>query len=261
MAQPSNRSASAPVMQRYSQYAAAPKYTITGKWKLLKTNENLPAANKYDVRELVQKTSKFRELSQPCSFSQAKRWIINKEDGVTGGPGQYNTANSTITKRDISFGKSQRPEINGVPEVVPGPGMYEIRDKNNRNEPTLSQTTCKVAGRYGWFYENREATRKPGPGQYTLNYTQTEMPIGTETKIGTSLRPTIESHLGVQKKGPNVGPGQYKHLTILGGAIITPYNMVPSYSFTTASNRTPKKGSDVEMILQPTQFPQGGFSN
>lgn len=258
-----NRSASAPVLQRFSQYGAAPKYTITGKWKVMKKNEELPAANKYDVRELVAKTSKFRGISQPCSFSQAKRWVPNKEDSVTGGPGQYNTANSTIKKQDISFGKSTRPEINGVPEKVPGPGMYEVRGRNNKNEPTLSESTCKVAGRYGWFYDNMESTRKPGPGAYTLNFSQVEMPVGTETRIGTALRPTIESHLGVNSKAPSVGPGQYKHLTTLGGAMVTPYAGVPAYSFTTASYRTKpaKQQQDVQMILQATQFPKGGFSN
>lgn len=61
----------------------------------------------------------------------------------------------------------------------------------------------------------------PGPGKYTLKHEQVEIPVGTETRIGTSLRPTIESHLGVNSRQPTVGPGHYKHLTTLGGAKVT----------------------------------------
>lgn len=263
MALASNRNASAPVLQRFSQYEAAPRYSVKGKWKNIGKDANIPASNKYDIRGLIDKTSKFGPLTKPCGFSQAKRWVVNREDAVTGGPGQYETARSTITKRDISFGKSQRPEINGTPEKVPGPGAYEVREKNCKGESTLSEVTSKFAGRHGWYYENPEATRKPGPGQYSLVHTQVEMPIGTETKIGTALRPGIETHLGVNSKAPTVGPGHYKHLTTLGGAKVTPYSMVPAYSFTTASYRTKgqKPKDDVEMILQPTQFPKGGFNN
>ncbi len=84
---------------------------------------------------------------------------------MTKGPGQYDTAKSTIKKSDISFGKSQRPEINGRTREGPGPGQYETRGKNIKNDPTLSEVTCRFAGRTGWFYDNPEAGRKPGPGK------------------------------------------------------------------------------------------------
>lgn len=265
MSSPSNRSKSAPTLQRFSQYKAEPRYSIQGKRKTIAINENIPAANKYDVRELVQKTSKYANFTRPCSFSMASRWGSNKHDNVTGGPGQYNTANSTIKKRDISFGKSKRPDITSQlgsteSKSFPGPGQYEVRGKNCKSEPTFDPRTPKVAGRHGWFYDNLEASRKPGPGAYILSHTQTELPVGTETKIGTSLRPTIESHLGVNSKAPTVGPGHYKHLTTLGGAKITPFNVPPSYSFTNASHRmkSGKPKDDPEMILQATQFPGAG---
>jgi len=35
------------------------------------------------------------------------------------------------------------------------------------------------------------AGKKPGPGQYAPNFTQTELPVGTQTQIGTGLRPSI----------------------------------------------------------------------
>ncbi|CAD7964237.1 unnamed protein product [Amoebophrya sp. A25] len=256
-----NRSTSAPVMQRYSNYEAAPRYSITGKWKILERNQGIPAANKYDTRELIKYTSKYGQVSNACGFGSAPRWGKNKEDGVTGGPGQYETARSTIKRSDISFGKSTRPDITGVIEKGPGPGQYEVRDKNNKNDPSMSPLTIKFAGRHGWYYENPEDAKRPGPGTYSLNFVQCEAPVGTETKIGTGLRPSMESHLGVDPRNPSVGPGHYKHLTTLGGAIIAPYNYAPRYSFTTASYRTKTRAKDdPDMILQPTQFPKGGFS-
>ncbi|CAD7925457.1 unnamed protein product [Amoebophrya sp. A120] len=209
----SNRSASAPVLQRFSQYEAGPRYSVTGKWKVIERNQNIPAANKYDVREMTKHTSKYGQLTYSCSFGSAKRWARNYGDNTTGGPGQYETARSTIRRSDISFGKSTRPDITGLPKSIPkcpGPGQYEVRDKNNKNDPTLSTLTIKFAGRHNWFYENPEDDKRPGPGKYSLNFTQVEEPVGTETKIGTGLRPSMESHLGVNPKAPGVGPGQYK---------------------------------------------------
>ena len=48
----------------------------------------------------------------------------------------------------------------------------QVRDKNNKNDPTMSPLTIKFAGRHGWFYDNPENAKRPGPGRYTLNYTQ-----------------------------------------------------------------------------------------
>ena len=73
--------------------------------------------------------------------------------------------------------------------------------------------------------------------------------------VGTSLRPSIESHLGV---GNNpTGPGQYKTLSTLGGNVVCAN--APRYSFTTASNRTKKEKprDDPPMILQAQGFGGG----
>jgi len=253
-----NRSDSAPNLTNFSQYRQEPKYSIRGKWKIIKHNDYIPAANKYDIRELITSTSKFRQLSRPCGFATAPRFTINKEDAVTKGPGQYDLKLSTIKKQDISFGKSQRPDITGRPKAGPGPGQYDTRGRNKCAELTLSDVTCKFAGRTGWFYDNPESTRKPGPGHYTVQHDITELKVASDMKIGTSLRPTIESHLGVNSNAPTVGPGHYKHLELLGGAKVTPYDNPPKYSFTSASvlkNTKPK--DDPELILQATQFPQG----
>ena len=96
-------------------------------------------------------------------FSKADRFSKKEYVSVTKGPGQYETAKSTLTRKDISFGKSTRPEINGKPAEGPG-AKYEVSGKNHKMDPTLSTATCNFACRVGWFYDNPEATKKPGPG-------------------------------------------------------------------------------------------------
>lgn len=255
------RNESAPVLGKFSQYGTSPKYSLLGKWKVIDKTQDIPAANKYDVREMTKYTSKYTPLSRPCSFGKASRWgVPSKADNVTKGPGQYETASSTLKNDSISFPRSTRPSMEAhlgvkVGEIRPGPGLYEVRGKNRCSEPTLSQTTCSVAGRHGWFYDNKEAARKPGAGQYTLCHNQVELPVGTHTGIGTSLRPSIESHLGV---GTNAtGPGQYKTLTTLGGNVVCAN--APKYSFTTASTRTKKDKprDDPPLIPQVCGFGNG----
>ena len=53
----------------------------------------------------MSKTSKYANFTRPCSFSNAPRWGPTKGDNLTSGPGQYNTATSSLKKRDLSFGK------------------------------------------------------------------------------------------------------------------------------------------------------------
>ena len=143
------------------------------------------------------------------------------------------------------------------PVVLPS----HFLNPSSPGEPTLDESTCKFAGRHGWYYENREASAVPGPGKYTLKHEQVEIPVGTETRIGTSLRPTIESHLGVNSRQPTVGPGHYKHLTTLGGAKVTPYNSAPLYSFTTASYRLSagKVGPTTKASYRLCRWPATGY--
>lgn len=66
--------------------------------------------------------------------------------------------------------------------------------------------------------------------------------------MGTSLRPKIESQIGVGSN--DTGPGQYPIKSMLGGA---------HYSFTTAGWIEQKKDSNnAEFILQPSTF---GYPN
>ena len=117
----------------------------------------------------MDKTSRFRSISQPCSFTRANRFPDSVYSSVTKGPGQYDTAISTLKKDSVSFAKSLRPPIEtqiGVGADGPGPGLYEVRGINRKGDPTLDPRTCKQGGRHGWYYENREAGRKPGPGTF-----------------------------------------------------------------------------------------------
>jgi len=240
-----------PMLTRFSQYPSSPRYSVTGKRKIRDRTDKTPAANKYDIRELVTRTSKFGALTRSCSFSQADRFPKGQYNSVTKGPGQYDTARSTLSKRDVGFGKSTRPPINGVPQKTPGP-IYDVLDKNKRMEPTLSQTTCSVAGRHGWYYENREATKKPGVGTYEPSYSQIELPLGQDCRIGASLRPGLETQLGVVSITD--GPKYDIHSTLCG-SIFT--KCPPKYSFTTASTRTgpvKKETHTPPFILQPQGF-------
>lgn len=154
-----SRTASAPNLNKFSQHRNGQRYTILGKRKVLscEMEEDKPAANKYDVREMVTKTSKFRAFTT-TKFSTASRWPREYES-VTAGPGMYNTNKSTLGKKDVGFAKSLRPSLEsqiGVGKNNTGPGQYEVRGKNRYGDPTLSQITCKQLGRHGWYYDNKE---------------------------------------------------------------------------------------------------------
>lgn len=243
------RSVSAPVLTKLSPYECAPKFSIAQKRQLKDRANDCPASNKYDIRNLVDKTSKFSQLTRSCSFGAASRFPKSKIDGV--GPGGYNTATSTLSGLTSGFGTSRRPPINGVSKKTPGPGQYTAqRDKHGQT--TLTEISCSVGARVGWFYDDREAGMKPGPGSYQPNHTQVETPA-PKVAVGTSNRPSIASHLGVDSKNV-IGPGQYSIATTVGGNIET--TKPPSYSFTQASDRTKVKKlkDDPPLVLQVTQF-------
>lgn len=80
---------SAPNLNKFSKYRAGERYTILGKRKYIDYNQEMPASNKYDCRGHVERTSKYRAVSQPCGFSKANRWgMADKNANVTAGPGE-----------------------------------------------------------------------------------------------------------------------------------------------------------------------------
>jgi len=243
------RSTSAPVLTKLSPYESSPKYGFAVKWKQPNVALSNPASNKYDIRNLVDKTSKYGELTRPCSFSTAKRFTSSKAEGL--GPGTY-TLGSTLSQASIGFGVSTRPPINGIIRQSPGPGECGNPKADKRGETPLSERTCSVGGRHGWFYDNPQASLIPGPGAYKPGHDQTELPVPTVT-VGKSNRPPIASHLGVDVKNV-LGPGQYPIPTTLCGNVQMEYP--PAYSFTRASDRTKVKKlkDDPPMVLQVTQF-------
>lgn len=251
------KSPNAPNLTKISGHAAGPRYTILGKRKIIDKTEDMPASNKYDCRGHVERTSKFRSVSQPCGFAKANRWgVPSKADNITAGPGMYDMAKSTLDKRDVGFAKAQRPGLEAqlgvrAGDICPGPGQYEVRDKNRKMESTLSQRTVKQLGRHGWFYDNKEDVLKPASNQYKINYSLTESEVSPGIKVGTSLRPPIESQIGV---GSNeTGPGQYKVMTTLGGNAVVAN--APKYSFTTAGWIQPKRDvTNADFVLQCSTF-------
>lgn len=216
-----------------------------------RSNE-VPASNKYDIRELINKTSKYGPISRNCSFGSAPRFPPKTQlEKQSLGPGQYNTAKSTLGGQIVGVGTSSRPAINGVGNKNPGPGTY-MAGCDRKGDTSLSQTTASFGSRTGWFYDNPEAAKKPGPGKYALIHVQTE-PNDLSVKVGSSHRPPIASHLGVDIKNV-IGPGQYNLPSTLCGNLQVPAS--PAYSFTQSNERTKKKKAkfDVPLVLQVTQF-------
>lgn len=252
------RSGSAPQLTKMSGFRTQPKYTFSQRIAA-RVIDGAPASNTYDTRGSSEKTSKFARTSS-CSFGSSKRFGKTDFNDYNTGPGSYNSANSTLSQIKCGFGTSCRPAITeqlgaarGAPG--PGPGRYEVRGKNRRNDPTLSEVSMSVAGRHGWFYDNRDAAMKPGPGTHSGVQTGSQACSTREPAFGfgTSNRPDITVHLGVGKNA--VGPGQYPMPSTLGGNVFL--QKVPSYSFTSAGGRIPKKGEEKSKGACPDMVPAG----
>lgn len=253
------RSSSAPQLTKMSAFRTQPKFTFPSRYKA-KPMEEVPAANKYDVRNMVDKTSKFSRTSS-CTFGSGKRFGRLDFNEYNTGPGSYKVANSMLSPITCGFGTSVRPPITeslgaakGPPG--PGPGRYEVRGKNRRSDPTLSDVSMTVTTRHGWFYDNPEAAKKPGPGTHSgvdsgQKARETREPA---YGFGTSNRPDITVHLGVGKN--NNGPGQYPLPGTLGGNNIN-LQKVAAYSFTSAGGRIPKKGGEKDTKPCPDMVPAG----
>jgi len=255
------RSGSAPQLTKMSGFRTQPKFTFSTRIPQ-KQYDSAPASNTYDTRGMTEKTSKFSRTSS-CSFGSSKRFGKTDFNDYNTGPGSYNVNVTTLSQIKCGMGTSVRPPITeslgaarGPPG--PGPGRYEVRGKNRRNDPTLSDVSMSFPGRHGWFYDNREAEKKPGPGTHSGVMTGAEACKIREPAygIGTSNRPDITVHLGVGKNA--VGPGQYPLPSTLGGNMTL--QKVPSYSFTSAGGRIPKKGEEKstkpcpDMVMAGTQF-------
>lgn len=257
------RASSAPQLTKMSMFKTQPKYTFSVRIPPIESHlSSAPPPNKYDVRGLMEHTSKFSR-TQRCSFGSAKRFEAANDRGNKTGPGSYNSNSSTLSHLKCGFGTSVRPPITeslGAAKgpAMPGPGLYEVRGKNRRNDPTLSDSSCTHGGRHKWFYENLEAERKPGPGTYSrvsegLKALEHRDPT---FGFGSSTRPAITESLGVGKN--TVGPGQYPTPSTLGGNV--QLQKVPAYSFTSSGGRIPKKGGEKskaacpDMVAAGTQF-------
>lgn len=249
---------SVPQLTKYSKYRTQPKYTFSGQLKPIEGSiGSNPPANKYDVRGLMEKTSKFSR-TQSVSFGTAGRWGKERSGQPTAAPGSYDVHRSTLSDMKVSFGTSTRPPINQSLGLArgpagPGPGLYEVRGKNRRNDPTLSDRAYSQPGRHGWFYDNPEADRKPGPGQYS-GVAAAHSAMETRDPafgFGTSIRPPITEQLGVGKNA--VGPGQYPKPSTLGGNV--QMKRAPAYSFTSAGGRIPKAGDSGKEKHSPPMVP------
>ncbi|KAF4653098.1 hypothetical protein FOL47_010710, partial [Perkinsus chesapeaki] len=260
----------APLLQHMSPYKAAPKWTMKGEGcmdaqKRLDRHANkVPGPGKYDVVGKIDQTSKFRGIARPCSFGSATRFADDRskrpksapgrrdKNPIEPGPGAYSPPSDFSSKPytsqvSISFGTGGRlfPKcMEKLAQNAPGPGIYEVRNKNNRGEPTMDERAIAVAGRHDWYYDRDIiATRgKPGPGTYSLELKHDEPCM----RFGTSNRPPIYH---ISSRG-QPGPGAYDSKSTLGGL---------KYSFTGSSKYggalfSPNDGSSGPQLTQPTQF-------
>ena len=120
--------------------------------KLLEGNNlDLPIR---DVREAVNPLSKFKRMSRPCSFIKDKRFKKNSQatsdTQLDLAPGMYEVHKSTLNlKASVSFGTSKRCDISRLPGSAgcwkgPGPGKYEVRDRDRCGNSTLDLRGCKM---------------------------------------------------------------------------------------------------------------------
>ena len=244
-----------PALTRLSQIRSQPKYTIVGHHERKVDRRLSLGPGEYGMTNL-DRTSKFRSISRPCSFSADARFADDrpkksKEPGYPA-PGFYDLRQdySHIPYASLpahAIGKSQRifPKFyfkDGAKS--PGP-VYEVRGKDRRMNSSLATTAPSVAGRHGWYYDVdiKQQEGKPGVGQYHPG----KMDEGRAFGFGASNRPELYS---VACKG-FPGPGGYE---------IRPHVIdCPKYSFAKASLKNGsgfvrKEPTAGFMTAQPTQF-------
>ncbi|EER03007.1 hypothetical protein Pmar_PMAR008854, partial [Perkinsus marinus ATCC 50983] len=225
----------APLLHHMSPYKASPKWTLKGEGcveaqrRLDRHANKVPGPGKYDIIGRVDHTSKFRTLARSCSFGSASRFVDERRpttspekkqrSGIEPGPGAYSppsdfSGRPFTSHGNITFGTGGRMFPKCMEKMArnsPGPGIYEIRNKNRKGSATLSDRAIGVAGRHDWYYDKDIiATRgKPGPGTYDYK-------VGSEEpcmRFGTSKRPPIYH---ISSRG-HPGPGAYDLKSTLEG--------------------------------------------
>jgi hypothetical protein len=244
-----------PVLTRLSHIKGSPKYTIVGH-HVRKVDRSLSLGpGEYGVGN-IDKTTKFRSISRPCSFSSDARFADDRpkksrEPGYPS-PGFYDIRQDFSHTPHASFPshaieRSQRifPKFyfkDG--EKSPGP-VYEVRGKDRRLNPSLATNAPAVAGRHGWYYDVdiKQQEGKPGVGQYNPK----EAEHGRAFGFGASHRPELYSQ--ATKTFP--GPGGYP---IKPHVIDGPRYSFQKASLTDGSGFVRTEPTPSFMTAQPTQF-------
>ena len=133
-----------PALTKLSTYKTNPKWTmVSGDSKKLgkgkNSKENIaPGPAAYDPTTCIDKTSKFRKISSPCSFSTCSRFSKNE------------------TKLALSH-------------AVPGPGTYSPpSDYSSSPHRSLTNITFGNGERLFPRYFHRQGIGKPGPAEYDI---------------------------------------------------------------------------------------------
>lgn len=196
----------APVMTKLSQHENGAKYSVTGKWKKSEEKPQYKASvGSYNTIGAYVLSSE-KKLSRACSFSTAQRFPNYERlaSKAPPGPGKYDNAKSTLGGASAPFGTGPLGISLGKKgsEKEPGPGQYEVRDKNRKMEPTLS-TINPVFSLLNMEIlkerDMREGKQIPAPNKYNPKRTslwkgensQTQYRDPKGVKFGTSQRPDI----------------------------------------------------------------------
>lgn len=182
-------------MHGLSAHKSAPKWSISARTPMREMKKGMPGPGQYSSHSVPVEKDKF---SSSPKYSIAGGQRDAKEWGVFPGPGQYAPKHAGRELPRWGFGSEAR--LHEVKQNRgPGPGAYEVRGK-------LEGAHYSVASRPDG---TSKRSNTPGPGEYKLNFNQIfESPC--KPSFGASSR----SELAASK---TPGPGQYDHLTSLGG--------------------------------------------
>ena len=248
---------STPLLTKLSKYAASPKYSIVGFVPPYHPPFTL-GPGVYEAGN-IDKTSRYRNLSTPCSFGGAKRFAedrISKSKLVAyPGPGAYTPKGDYSfkpytklpdTRLDLPGNRIFPKQYFKAGNRSPGP-IYEVTGRDRRGDPTLATTAPSVAGRQGWYYDVDIKAHKdvPGPGTYKAKHPgdPTEITYG----FGSSVRPPM---FPAHTKGLP-GPGAYDNKSNLMDNAVYSFGQA---KLSAGSGFNYPQYAAGTMCAQPTQF-------
>lgn len=177
-----------------STFKSPPKYSFCSAPPVIDKKKNMPGPGQYVPIP-----------ADKDKFTRTPSWSIGgapkdgKEWGAMPGPGAYTPANTGFVSPKWPFSTDSRLKERKR-ATTPGPGSYEVRG----NLEALAPSICSKP-------EGKLRATTPGPGAYKPSWDCcSNMGSSPKLSFGGSSRTELK-----MSKVP--GPGQYAHLTSLGG--------------------------------------------